>query len=67
MIICFFYFFPSGFLCWMQFMNYGRGETTNERFARNNRTTSNASELESHTNSSSVLTSNQVDGEALLT
>lgn len=46
MIICFFYFFPSGYLCWMQFMNYGRGETTYERFSRNNRTASSGSELD---------------------
>ena len=64
MIICFFYFVPSGYLCWMQFMNYGRGETTNERFARNNRTASTGSELDTRT-SSSFLLQNQ-DAEALL-
>jgi len=34
MLICFFFFVPTSYLCWMQFVNYGRGETTNERFAR---------------------------------
>jgi len=64
MVICFFYFVPSGYLCWMQFMNYGRGETTNERFARNNRTASTGSELDTRTSSSIML--QNADAEALL-
>jgi hypothetical protein len=64
MVICFFYFVPSGYLCWMQFVNYGRGETTNERFARANRTQSTGSELDTRT-SSSILLQN-ADAEALL-
>ena len=65
MIICFFYFVPSGYLCWMQFANYGRGETTNERFARNNRAVSNATENERE-NSSLLLQNHGNDAEALL-
>ena len=65
MIICFFYFVPSGYLCWMQFANYGRDETTNERFARNNRAVSNLTEGTERTTSSLLLQHNQ-DAEALL-
>merc|ERR1712032_1049196 len=47
MIICFFFMIPTTWYTIMQFVNYGRGETTNERFARAARSQSNASELES--------------------
>jgi hypothetical protein len=52
MLICFYYFFPSGYLCCLQFINYGNGETTNERFARNNRTASAMTDTDSQALSS---------------
>ena len=40
MIICYFFMIPTTWYTIMQFVNYGRGETTNERFARAARTQS---------------------------
>jgi len=47
MLICFGYMIPTTWYTIMQFVNYGRGETTNERFAKAARTQSTASDLES--------------------
>lgn len=33
-VVCFFYFFPTSWFCCRQFINYGRGETSHERFRR---------------------------------
>jgi len=44
MIICYFYFVPSAYWCCKQCINYGKGMTTNERYARANRTASAVSE-----------------------
>lgn len=62
MLICFFFFVPTSYLCCVQFKNYSRGQTTNERFARTNRSASTASELDTHTSSSNLA----ADAEALL-
>lgn len=34
MIICYFFFVPSGWLCCLQCYNFGKGKTTNERYSR---------------------------------
>ena len=39
-IVCFFYLVPSSWYCCLQCCNYGKGETSHERFARQARTAS---------------------------
>lgn len=39
-LVSLFVFFPSGWLCCVQWCNYGKGTTTHERFARQQRTSS---------------------------
>jgi len=63
-VISAFFGFAGSALCSVHVINYVRGKTTNERFARNNRTASTGSELDTRT-SSSFLLQNQ-DAEALL-
>jgi hypothetical protein len=43
MVICFFYFVPTSWFCCRQWINYGRGETSHERFARQARAAKRAS------------------------
>jgi hypothetical protein len=43
MVVCFFYFVPTSWFCCRQFINYGRGETSHERFGRQAREAKRAS------------------------
>ncbi len=63
-VISVFFGFAGSALCSVHIMNYIRGKTTNERFARNNRTASTGSELDTRTSSSIML--QNADAEALL-
>jgi hypothetical protein len=54
-VISVFFGFAGSALCSVHVINYVRGKTTNERFARNNRTTSTGSELDTRTSSSFLL------------
>lgn len=62
LIVTIFFGFAAAALFSVHFVNYIRGKTTNERFARTNRTASTASELDTHTSSSNLA----ADAEALL-
>ena len=64
-VVTVFFGFAASALCSVHVVNYIRGKTTNERFARNNRTASTGSELETQSRTSSQAL-NQVDGDALL-
>ena len=39
-LVCLFFFFPSSWLCCKQWINYGQGKTSHERFARQARSAS---------------------------
>ena len=65
MIICFFFMVPTTWYTIMQFVNYGRNETTNERFVKAERIQSNSSELESTSSLYSSISNVEDDGALL--